>query len=123
MEKREVACLARYPLAHVVGWAVTFHFVCFAWIFFRAPSIEVAGQFLWGVWSDNGTIRGAPWIVFPLLACGALTQVLPADARAATGQALDGYGRVVRIGINFVLLYGLLVMAPSRSAPFIYFQF
>ncbi|HTZ66885.1 MAG TPA: MBOAT family O-acyltransferase [Roseiarcus sp.] len=122
-QTQTVARLQRNPLARAAAWAATFHFVCFAWIFFRAPSLDVAGQFLSGLWTDNGAAGTAPWIVFPLIACGALTQVLPADARTIVGRMLDGQGRAVRIGVNFVLLYGLLVMAPSRSAPFIYFQF
>ena len=118
-----VARLRHNPLARATVWAVTFHFVCFAWIFFRAPSLDVAGQFLSGLWTDNDAAATTPWIVFPLLACGALTQILPADARTAMGRLLDEHGRAVQIGVNFALFYGLLVMAPSRSAPFIYFQF
>ena len=29
-----------------IDWAVTFHFVCFAWLFFRAPSLDAATQYI-----------------------------------------------------------------------------
>src|SRR5580704_18211303 len=37
-----------------IAWIVTFHFVCFAWIFFRSASLDDSLQFLAGVWTDNG---------------------------------------------------------------------
>ena len=123
---RDNAVLSRYRstfAGKALGWAATFHFVCFAWIFFRSPSIDAASQFLSGIWTDNGAPNTAPWIVFPLIVCGGLTQGLPMQLRTALGEMLDRQGNAVRIAANFSLLYVILVMAPSRSAPFIYFQF
>ena len=34
---------ARGRLARVVDWALTFHFVCLTWLFFRAPSLDAVG--------------------------------------------------------------------------------
>ena len=42
---RRSAAFARFgggPIARVVDWALTFHFVCFAWLFFRSPSLDAA---------------------------------------------------------------------------------
>lgn len=111
------------PVMQAFGWAATFNFVCFAWIFFRAPSVDMATQFLAGIWTDNGAPNTASWVVLPLIVCGALTQILPAQLRIAIGRKLDHHGSGFRIAANFALLYGILVMAPSSSAPFIYFQF
>jgi D-alanyl-lipoteichoic acid acyltransferase DltB (MBOAT superfamily) len=123
---RDSAVLSRYRstmAGKALRWAATFHFVCFAWIFFRSPSIDMATQFLSGIWTDNGAPNTAPWIVFPLIVCGGLTQALPVRLRTALGEMLDRQGKAVCIAANFCLLYGILVMSPSRSAPFIYFQF
>ena len=38
----------------------TFHFVCFAWLFFRAPSLDAAMQYIAGVSSDNGAPNTMP---------------------------------------------------------------
>jgi hypothetical protein len=64
-----------------------------------------------------------PGVVLPLIACGALTQILPPDARGTLGRALDNRGPIAQGAFGFALFYFVIVMAPSASAPFIYFQF
>jgi alginate O-acetyltransferase complex protein AlgI len=123
---RRSAAFARYgagPIARALDWTLTFHFVCFAWLFFRAPSLDTATQFLGGIWTDNGAASTMPGIVLPLIACGALTQMFPPRSRAALGEWLDNRGAVAQAAFGFVLLYVVIVMAPAASAPFIYFQF
>jgi len=123
---RRSAAYARFgagPIARVVDWALTFHFVCFAWLFFRSPSLDAAMQFIAGVWSDNGAPNTMPLVVLPLIACGALTQMVPPQTRGAMGAVLDNRGPAFQVAFGFALLYFIVVMAPSASAPFIYFQF
>ena len=107
----------------VLAWLVTLHVVCLAWIFFRSPTLEAAMQVLAGIWSDNGAVPTMPWIVLPLLACGALTQALPPSARQAFGAVFDRWSLPAQIALGLVVLSAIMVMAPSASAPFIYFQF
>ena len=109
--------------AVVVDWAVTLHFVCFCWLFFRAPSLDVATQYLSGIVTDNGAPNTMPAIVWPLIAAGALTQAVPPDWRARLGEWLDARGETAQIGVGAAMLYFIVVMAPDASAPFIYFQF
>ena len=59
----------------------------------------------------------------PLIACGALTQIVPPDTRGSLGAWLDDRGPIAQVAFGFALLYFVIVMAPSASAPFIYFQF
>jgi D-alanyl-lipoteichoic acid acyltransferase DltB (MBOAT superfamily) len=123
---RRSAAFARYgsgPAVRVIDWALTFNFVCLAWLFFRSPSLDAAMQFLAGMWSDNGAPSTMPAIVLPLIACGALTQIVPAQSRTILGLALDRRGALAQGAFAAALLYVIIVMAPSASAPFIYFQF
>ena len=123
---RRSAAFARWGegrIVRVVDWALTFNFVCLTWLFFRAPSLDAVGQFLGGVWTDNGAASTMPMVVLPLIACGALTQIAPSRARAAIGVVLDNRGALASAAFGFVLLYAIIVMAPSTAAPFIYFQF
>ena len=113
----------RQPWAVVIDWAVTFHFVCFCWLFFRAPSLDAATQFLSGIVTDNGAPSTMPAVVWPLIAAGAVTQFVPPDLRARLGARLDASGEAATIGFGAAALYLVVVMAPSASAPFIYFQF
>jgi D-alanyl-lipoteichoic acid acyltransferase DltB (MBOAT superfamily) len=110
-------------LAATIDWAITFHFVCFAWLFFRSPSLDAALQYVAGIWSDNGAPNTMPTIVLPLIACGALTQIAPSWLRGAIGAALDERGLLAQAAAGFALFYFIVVMAPSAAAPFIYFQF
>jgi hypothetical protein len=105
------------------AWLVTFHFVCLAWIFFRSSSLDDATVFLAGIWADNGAATTAPWIIAPLLLAGATTHLLPEPTRRVLGAGFDRQGAPAQIAIGFVVLYIILAMAPTASAPFIYFRF
>jgi alginate O-acetyltransferase complex protein AlgI len=123
---RRSAVFARYGagrIAKIADWALTFHFVCFAWLFFRSPSLDSATQYILGIWTDNGAQSTMPGIVPPLIVCGALTQIVPPQTRAALGAMLDDRGAVAQAAFGFAILYVVIAMAPSASAPFIYFQF
>jgi alginate O-acetyltransferase complex protein AlgI len=106
-----------------IAWIVTFHFVCFTWIFFRSSSLDDALQFLAGVWRDNGADITAPWIVAPLLLAGAITHLMPEATRRIAGAAFDRQTMPAQIALGFCALYAILAMAPASSAPFIYFRF
>jgi alginate O-acetyltransferase complex protein AlgI len=106
-----------------IAWIVTFHFVCFAWIFFRSSSLDDAFQFLSGVWTDNGAAMTAPWTVAPLLLAGAVTHLMPESTRRIAGATFDRQAMPAQIALGFGALYIILVMAPAASAPFIYFRF
>ena len=107
----------------IVAWFVTFHFVCLTWIFFRSSSLDEAGEFLAGLWSDNGAALTLPWVVAPLLLAGALTHLMPEPTRRVIGAAFDRQAIPGQIAYGFVALYAIIVMAPPASAPFIYFRF
>jgi alginate O-acetyltransferase complex protein AlgI len=105
------------------AWIVTFHFVCFAWIFFRSSSVDDSLEFLGGIWTDNGAAVTVSWVLAPLLLAGAATHLMPEATRRVVGAAFDRQGMPAQIALGFCALYGVLVMAPASSAPFIYFRF
>jgi hypothetical protein len=76
-----------------------------------------------GIWTDNGAATTAPWIVAPLLAAGAVTHLVPEPTRRVLGARFDRQSAPAQIAIGLAVLYVILVMAPSASAPFIYFRF
>ena len=117
------AAIGSAPLVKALYWFVTFHFVCFAWLFFRAPSLDAVSAYLSGLVTDNGAAITMPSYAPVLIACGALTQMIPANARAILGARLDGRAPALQGAFGFAAFYAVLVMAPTASAPFIYFQF
>jgi alginate O-acetyltransferase complex protein AlgI len=115
--------VGRRPWFTALDWLATFHFVCFCWLFFRAPSLDAATTYLAGIFADNGAPNTMPLVVWPLLAAGALTHLVPPDFRARLGARLDTGGWPAQVGFGAATLYGVIAMAPSAAAPFIYFQF
>ena len=104
-------------------WFLTFHVVCFAWIFFRAPDLTASVL-----------------VLSKLAALGDISAVWPQWSMLAL--ALIGFGVLHGIGASLALkrrlgdaplwlhasatllcLLALVVFTPNHSAPFIYFQF
>ena len=108
----------------VLGRVVTFHVVCFGWIFFRADSFGRA----WDVITQLTTAWGQPsplvtTSVVLAIAVGIGSQYVPLAAIAA---ALRGFQRLALpiqaacLGIGLMLVDTL---GPPGVAPFIYFRF
>ena len=106
--------------------SLTFHFVCFCWLFFRAPSLDAATTYLSGILAQT-TAQPNTMPAGRLAAAGggrADADSLPPDFRARLGGAarcrgLAGAGRALAQR----RCMRCWCMAPSASAPFIYFQF
>jgi len=107
----------------VIGGFVTFHYVCFAWIFFRTPTLEQAdlvvrqlGELTWHTTNLDGR-------VLLVLGIAAATHLAPRRWFEAT---IEGFTRLppalqalaaVSVGL------ALRELASADAVPFIYFQF
>ena len=131
---RRRAALARAPRAGPTrpstawtrwrGRIVTFHFVCLAWIFFRADSFGAAWEMIEGLFTGWG--ESSPLVtsgVLLAIAVGIGSQYLPARIPRLVWPASRG---LPVLGQATVLAFALMltsVMGPEGVAPFIYFQF
>ncbi len=103
---------------------ITFHLVCFAWIFFRADSFGTAKDVLVGLvsrWGDPAPL--VTWTIVVAIAVGIASQYLPARVPR---QLMDSFARLPVVAQASVLAVGLMitsVMGPEGVAPFIYFRF
>jgi alginate O-acetyltransferase complex protein AlgI len=112
------------PVARSVGqWLVTFHVICVAWVFFRAPDAGRAFDLLGRMVLD----RSPSPLIDPLLLAvigGALAvQFLP---RRRTERVQEGFARLpaaAQVGTAGLALVAVDVLGPAGVAPFIYFQF
>jgi alginate O-acetyltransferase complex protein AlgI len=111
-------------LTRAVRRALTFHVVCFAWIFFRADSFARAGQILrqlvvgWG-----GPAPLVTTSVVAAIVVGLGTQYVPARAASAVPAAfarLPLPAQAACVGLAIMLVETL---GPPGVAPFIYFRF
>lgn len=110
-------------LSRTVSKMITFHFVCFTWIFFAAPSELVAFEYL----SSFANINLEPQMINPFtlmlvfipLAC----QFLPDNMMERTEKALTSLPVPAQGIVLGSLLILLSAISPPGVSPFIYFQF
>jgi alginate O-acetyltransferase complex protein AlgI len=113
----------RSRLGAVIGWIVTFHFVCFTWVFFRSPSLDAALDYF------KAMFFGARWdttmtpLVAVLLALGALTQFIPTQWYEAVETRYEASSLALKVAVPFCVIFLIVVAAPGGVPPFIYFQF
>ncbi len=106
----------------LVGWAVTFHLVCLAWVFFRADSFGTALTVL-GRLVAGSSPSHLPSTVLALVVAVLLVQQVPDRPRLALARIWDRLPLVVHVPAFALLLVVLDVFGPDGVAPFIYFQF
>jgi len=112
------------PVAKIIATLVVFHFVCFAWIFFRAEDFAMASLYIGGLatgWS-GGLQQAGPFVV-ALIALGLAGQFTPDalfDRVALAFARVPSWGLGAMAGIVVALINAL---GPEGVAPFIYFRF
>ena len=101
----------------------TFHFVCFAWIFFRAPTFAHAtlaiGRIAHGAWTLDHV---APRVVGVVLAAGAL-HLVPRRVEAAAREAFVDATPLLRGLVLAAAAVALHLVASAKPEPFVYGQF
>ena len=103
---------------------ITFHFVCLAWVFFRADSFATAFEMLGGLftrWGEPSPLVTAGVLLAILIGIG--SQRVP---RRAPQLAMARFSRLPLLGQAAVLAFALMLtsaLGPEGVAPFIYFQF
>ena len=111
-------------LPGIVARLVTFHFVCFGWILFRAESLGTAGGVLgrlFNAWTVEST--RLTWVPVALIVAALGTQFWP---RAATEPSLRAASHLPVLVTALAFAFWLVVLeqfGPEGVAPFIYFQF
>ncbi len=109
--------------SRVLRWAITFHFVVFAFVFFRAGSFPKATAVLQRALDGPSTLMNLPWTVALVLAVGFLFHGFP---RAWTERGVALFARLWSPAQAAVLLgfaFFLQKVASTDVVPFIYFQF
>lgn len=116
-------------LVNFVCWAITFHFVAFCWIFFKASDFKVAISVLENI--SRLEYNPEAWLtviqgyrnVFILIFIGFMLHFTPkrlCDMVEMCFINLPYIGKAIVIGLVFWLVYAT---ASSETQPFIYFQF
>ncbi len=123
LEAREAAGKVPGRWSPVIRWAVTFHIVCLAWVFFRAESFGTAFTLLWRIIAAPGIGPLVTPMVLFVIALMLASQFVPTEA---VNKAQAAFSRTVPAVQAVVLAGSLLVinaLGPEGVPPFIYFQF
>jgi len=110
------------------GGILTFHFVCFCWIFFRAQDMQTAGQVLsqMAFHFDPAVclpfINGYAPVVF-WMALGYALHFLPPQVDAQAEKLVTRMPLVFKAVLLVLVIVLVVQVKSSEVQPFIYFQF
>ncbi len=106
-----------------VAWLVTFHVVCIAWVFFRAPDLATAFDVLGGL----GLSGPSPLVTLPvvlLVVASVAIQLLPPGWwRQAEAWFVARPVAVQGLAVGALIVASDAAVGQQGVAPFIYFQF
>ncbi len=116
------------PWRRVLGVLITFHLVCFGWIFFRADSMKTVQEMLTQIFTNFHPEVFFQFIlgykgVFALMVVGYLLHFMPKSAENALQGVVTRSPLLVQA---LMLATAIFIVVQFKSAgvqPFIYFQF
>jgi alginate O-acetyltransferase complex protein AlgI len=120
--------LKKYWLIKIFGWFLTFHFVAFCWIYFRASSFESANEMIGQIglnlnFSLIPNIVQAYWKVFILIGIGYLIHFYPPKFENwMQRQFIRLHWTIQSLSLAF-FIWLMIQIAGTEIHPFIYFQF
>lgn len=102
---------------------LTFHLVCFAWIFFRAPSLTEAWIVISKIGSSilAGNPSGLQWRILLLAATVCLFEWV--NRRHLHGFDVARWQPAIRWGFYYAMVLIIVGHANLHYVPFIYFDF
>ena len=114
--------------SHYFNVFVTFHFVCFCWIFFRASSMETAGEMI-----NQILLHLNPQILFDFIAgykgvvllmiIGYVLHFLPPKAEYAFQKVITDMPLALKAAWMVIIIIFVIQTQAAEIQPFIYFQF
>ena len=117
-----------YGIRKVFAVMLTFHFVCFCWIFFRNSTFEASVTMIRQVFTAFhpevlGQLIEGYWKVFVLMGIGYLLHFAPDDWQDACCRGVVRLPLLGKVLLLVALIYLVIQIKSSDIQPFIYFQF
>jgi alginate O-acetyltransferase complex protein AlgI len=110
-------------VTRLLQWALTFHVVCLAWIFFRSESVGTAFEVIGGIVAGSQPNELVTTLLVATVGLMLLSQLVPPRAV----ERVQARFTLLGPGLQVALLAGALtvidVLGPDGVAPFIYFRF
>jgi D-alanyl-lipoteichoic acid acyltransferase DltB (MBOAT superfamily) len=112
----------------IAGIVFTFHVVCFAWIFFRADTMEKAGEMLTQIFRhfEPGVflqfVTGYR-LLFILMVTGYIIHFMPEKIDRAIQNKITCMPLWAKATLLCIVIFVVIQMKSAEIVPFIYFQF
>jgi len=111
-----------------IGVLITFHFVCFCWIFFKADTLEKAGVMLNQIFYNFGAETFVPMVegyasVFFILWLGFMLHFIPKWIEERTQLALARISLFGRLTLIITVLWIVIQVKQAEQVMPIYLQF
>lgn len=110
------------------GVLITFHFVCFCWIFFRNAEFSDSVDMLRQIFTTFRPqlfpqLLAGYWAVFALMGLGYFLHFVPDSWERATAKTVIRLPLAGKAVLVVAMVYLVIQMKSSEIQPFIYFQF
>jgi D-alanyl-lipoteichoic acid acyltransferase DltB (MBOAT superfamily) len=115
-------------LSRLFWGLVTFHFVAFCWIFFRAEDLAKVQMMLYQIgfnfgWPIVGSVCVAYWKAILIMALGFGVHLLPETIKEHVRREFYAMPDLVKAGSIMLIILLLYQIRSAGFQPFIYFQF
>jgi alginate O-acetyltransferase complex protein AlgI len=115
-------------LTRFLGVILTFHIVCFSWIFFRADNMEIVGQVLTQITGNFhpeiiGEFLSGYKLVVLFMFIGYLLHFMPESLELKTEKLVSRSPFLLKIVYLSLIIFLVIQIKSSEIQPFIYFQF
>lgn len=113
-----------------VGITLTFSFVSFLWIFFRADSFEIAWQVIKGIFTfQSGIIQPFSWSFAAIAAVAIASAIAIYRSKKNNETKINGFYPLFKLNtvpgltVLFIAIGLVLCLGFTGEHPFVYFQF
>ncbi len=118
----------RSKMLKIIGVFITFHFVCFCWIFFKASSFHDAGVIITQIFTNfNGgawpQIISAYGIVLGVMLLGYIIHFIPKSYQYFSENVLIKISLVGRIAVLLIFIWIIIQVKQAHQVMPIYLQF
>jgi D-alanyl-lipoteichoic acid acyltransferase DltB (MBOAT superfamily) len=107
----------------VMKGVLTFHYVCLAWIFFRADGFPRAKMMIHQIFAGGLRVTNLSRGVVAVIVLGFVTHLLPDDWFARLRRGFVALPAPVQGGLLFLVALVIKKVASTQVVPFVYFQF
>ena len=114
---------ADHPVYQAIRVIFTFHYVCLAWIFFRAKTFADAWQILRQLAQRTTFHPNLPPLVLALLGVALASHYVPEGAYQSLRARFTALPALAQGAVLFLVAVVLHEAASTTAVPFVYFQF